>query len=307
MAVHVRQPVTPFDPATFESLRFVAREIDDDGHVTLRYALDEKLEFVERFELPPGTRVEAADRARIDGLLALLHWVAGVSYYKTAVPPDRRCETGAPPPATAALLEALYSEGLGEFAVVEWARPRCRARASPSRPAQPAPRARHGPLRACSSPSAAARTRTSRWRSCVGRASSFALFSVGDAPPIERTAEVAGLPRLLVRAASIRALRRSTAAGALNGHVPITAIVSCVALLTAALNGFDAVALANERSASSGQRGLRRHRGQPPVLQERARRALLRGAVAEVSGAVEHLLGAAPRLGARRSRARSHG
>ena len=41
-------------------------------------------------------------------------------------------------------------------------------------------------------------------------------------------------------------------AGALNGHVPITAIVSCVALLTAALNGFDAVAMANERSASAG-------------------------------------------------------
>jgi hypothetical protein len=34
--------------------------------------------------------------------------------------------------------------------------------------------------------------------------------------------------------------------------VPITAIVTCVALLTAALNGFDAVAMANERSASAG-------------------------------------------------------
>ena len=34
--------------------------------------------------------------------------------------------------------------------------------------------------------------------------------------------------------------------------MPITAIVTCVALLTAALNGFDTVAMANERSASAG-------------------------------------------------------
>jgi hypothetical protein len=63
---------------------------------------------------------------------------------------------------------------------------------------------------------------------------------------------VAGLPHLLVRRRLDPGLRALNEAGAINGHVPITAIVSCVALLTAALNGFDAVAMANERSASSG-------------------------------------------------------
>jgi hypothetical protein len=42
------------------------------------------------------------------------------------------------------------------------------------------------------------------------------------------------------------------AAGALNGHVPVTAIVACTALLCAQLHDLDAVALANERSASQG-------------------------------------------------------
>ena len=50
------------------------------------------------------------------GLLDLLHWVAGVSYYKLAAPGSVPCESGAPPPAAATLLEALYSEGLGELA-----------------------------------------------------------------------------------------------------------------------------------------------------------------------------------------------
>jgi hypothetical protein len=80
----------------------------------------------------------------------------------------------------------------------------------------------------------------------------LALFSLGDAPPIARTVAVAELPRLLATRTLDPGLRELNGAGALNGHVPITAIVSCVALLTAALNGFDAVAMANERSASAG-------------------------------------------------------
>jgi hypothetical protein len=80
----------------------------------------------------------------------------------------------------------------------------------------------------------------------------LALFSVGDAPPIARTVAASGLPRLLAKRTLDPRLRELNEVGAINGHVPVTAIVTCVALLTAALNGFDAVAMANERSASVG-------------------------------------------------------
>jgi hypothetical protein len=80
----------------------------------------------------------------------------------------------------------------------------------------------------------------------------LALFSVGDATPIAQTAAVAGLPRLIARRSLDPEIGALNAAGALNGHVPVTAVVSLIALLTAALNGFDAVAMANERSASTG-------------------------------------------------------
>ncbi len=80
----------------------------------------------------------------------------------------------------------------------------------------------------------------------------LALFSVGDAGPIARTATVAGLQHLVVRRRLDPQLAELNQAGALNGHVPITAIVSCVAILTAALHGYDSVAMANERSASHG-------------------------------------------------------
>ena len=42
------------------------------------------------------------------------------------------------------------------------------------------------------------------------------------------------------------------AKGALNGHVPITAIVSFIALAASFVHGFDTVVLSNERSADQG-------------------------------------------------------
>src|ERR1700694_5849369 len=116
MAADARQSPTLFEPARFQTFRFVHRELDAQGHVTLRYALDEEIGFVEQLDLPIEGELEEAERRRVEGLLSLLHWVAGVSYFKTAAPPAVSCETGPPPPAAGALLEALYSEGLGEFA-----------------------------------------------------------------------------------------------------------------------------------------------------------------------------------------------
>lgn len=258
MAADAKQSPALFDPTAFQTFRFVSRELDAHGHVTLRYALDEEIYFVEELDLPVEGGVREADRERLDGLLSLLHWVAGVSYFKTALPPSISCETGAPPPAAAALLEALYSEGLAELAYTN-------ALAGVPRPSFPAGQ-RPRPRTADTDPEAGDRGPLERVLVPVGGGKDsavaleivrrsgvgLALFSLGDAPPIARTVEVAGLPRLLARRTLDPSLVALNEAGAINGHIPITAIVSCVALLTAALNGFDAVAMANERSASAG-------------------------------------------------------
>ncbi len=306
MAAYVRQAPALFDPTSFERFRFTSRELDARGAVTLRYALDDELEFVETFELPladgldgpserqlgkEGGRLDGhgraargarklsdAERERVDGLLALLHWVAGVSYFKTALPPELGFETGTPPPATAKLLEALYSEGLGELAYTNrlpgLPRPRFGGGASPAPAnesaaaiAQPASHPRRT-LEPGTTPRRALVPGTTPRRALVpvggGKDSAvaieivrragcdLALFSVGDAAPIARTVAASGLARLLATRTLDPGLQALNEAGAYNGHVPVTAIVTCAALLTAALNGFDAVAMANERSASAG-------------------------------------------------------
>ncbi len=309
MATHARERQSSFHPEAFETFRFSARELDERGCVTLRYALDQDVEFVEEYDLPPGTPVGPAERERVEGLLSLLHWVAGVSYFKTAVPGAVACETGPPPPATARLLEALYSEGLAEFAYENGLpgvpRPAFAPGAAAERPllasGPAAERPALAPDPSTARPRAGDRGRPPRVLVPVGGGKDsivaleavrrsgreLALFSVGDAPPIARTVAVAGLPRLLCTRRLDPELAALNRAGALNGHVPVTAIVSCVALLTAALHGFDAVALAAERSASAGNvrwDGVEvNHQFSKSLRAER----LLRAAVAEAGPDVE--------------------
>lgn len=272
MATETTPARTQFDPGAFENFRFTACELDERGRVTLSYALDEEITFTEVFELPlgdPDRRLDEAEREGVDGLLALLHWVAGVSYFKTALPPKVSCETGAPPPPVAALLEALYSEGLAELAFTNGLPgvPRPRFSLSPQPGGgdrQSAPEnvrlasGAHGagpvdaPLGRALVPVGGGKDSAVALEIVRRSGCECALFSIGDAPPIARTAAVAGLPHLIARRTLDPGLPALNAVGALNGHVPITAIVSCVALLTAALNRFDAVAMANERSASAG-------------------------------------------------------
>jgi hypothetical protein len=237
-----------FDPGAFSVFRFTERSMDSGGLIRLRYALDDAYEFEERFQLPvpPG----GIDAQRIEGLLSLLHWIAGVSYYKTAVPPEVSSETGEPPPAAARLLEALYSEGLGELAVVNGLAELPRPSFGGAAGAAPVPRAPQE-LRRLLVPVGGGKDSAVAIEIVRRSGLETALFSVGDATAIERTVEAAGLPRLLATRRIDAQISELNARGALNGHVPITAIVALVALLTAALHDFDAVALANERSASA--------------------------------------------------------
>jgi hypothetical protein len=270
-----------FDPTACETFRFTARSLSPEGRVELRYALDDEHEFVERYELPvPDGGTIDPDAA--EPLLALLHWVAGVSYYKAALPPRIALETGAPPPATARLLEGVYSEGLGELAAVNdlaaLPRPSFEPGEPPGRPApEPPPRRVLVPVGGGKDSAVALEI--------VRRSGlELALFSVGDAAPIRRTAEVAGLPRLIVGREIDAHLLELNRAGAINGHVPVTVIVAAAAALTAALHGFDVVAFANERAASAGNFAWKGVEVNHQYAKSLAVEALMRDALAELVG-----------------------
>lgn len=246
-------PAPAFAPESVRAFRFTERAADwSTGVVRLSYALDDRHRFTETFTFPAPRAALAPDRvAALDAAVALLHLVAGVSYFKAAVPPRIEVEGPAPAPATARALERLYTLGLGEFA---WR--------------NDLPRVGHGiafPGDGASSPAPALGLAP---RSLVpvggGKDSVVSLaalarageevlaFSVGRKPSADAAARIEGVPMIHVDRALDPALFALNRAGAYNGHVPITAIVSCAAVIAALLHDCDSVVMSNERSASSG-------------------------------------------------------
>jgi hypothetical protein len=119
----VPSPQWEFRRDEIRVFRFVRCGFDaQTGVAQLVYAFDDGPELIETVTVPgapffngdaaiEGARAAAAERA-----LRLLHLIAGVSYYKAAVPPEIRIDSYAIDADTAALLESVYVNGLGEFA-----------------------------------------------------------------------------------------------------------------------------------------------------------------------------------------------
>ena len=219
------------------------------GLLTCGYSLDGR-EFTERITLPPGPRWRT-EAARAAARLVFL--LAGVSYYKTAAPPVIDLGQTALTEAELAFLREFYLQGLGEFAyriALDLTPLRFEARRSDARTPQP-------------------REPGSRPRALVPfgggidsivvverirRLADAALFVVSRPADrfaaIEEPAAVTGLPVVRAEREIDPQLLRSAELGFLNGHVPVTGILSAIAVLAAVLEDRDAVVMSNEWSAS---------------------------------------------------------
>lgn len=107
-----------FQREAVKAFRFVDCSLDlATGVARLVYAFDDGPALTETVSFPgapfalDGARAQAVQRA-----VRLLHLIAGVSYYKAAVPPQVVIEGDPIDADTAALLENVYRHGLGEFA-----------------------------------------------------------------------------------------------------------------------------------------------------------------------------------------------
>ncbi|MDX8151912.1 hypothetical protein SK069_09940 [Patulibacter brassicae] len=249
-----------FDPAAFATFRFVDVAIDEaSATVALRYALDDAVTFEETVSFPDVAWPQDAERrAALRRLAGLLHLLAGVSYFKTAAPPTIVLEPGAGPfggrltPRLRALLRDVYTLGLGEFAYVNRLDVRERGAWPAADDGGPGDVPRLAPTGRTLVPIGGGKDSVVALE-VVQRAGRDAVcFSVGTAGPIVASIAASGRPHALARRTLSPTIGEVNANGALNGHVPVTAIVSTIALMAAVLHGADAVAMANERSASEG-------------------------------------------------------
>ena len=183
--------------------------------------------------------------------LDLLHWVAGVSYWKIACRGEVRFAAGSPDAFQADALARVYQHGLAELA---W-RNQLEGRYWPEFEAADKPVPEHA--RALGLANRALVPMGGGKDSLVALERVRALgitaetVQVGSAPLIGRVAERAGTRHHVIRRTLAPELAAMNAAGALNGHVPITAINAAALVVAALLWDFDAVVFANERSADA--------------------------------------------------------
>jgi hypothetical protein len=256
-----------FERDAIATFRFVRCGFDAaTGVAQLVYAFDGGPELVERVTVPgapfapDAMRTSAAERA-----LQLLHLVAGVSYYKAAVPGDIRIESYAIDNDTAALLESIYVNGLGEFAYRNGLDLHGRihfpvARVSEAHPGAGGESAAFGLARATEFG-----LREHALVAIGGGKDSLvsieALRSLGIAQTvtwiggsqlIAACAQRTGLPTLNIGRQLAPQLFEYNRQGAWNGHIPVTAVNSAILVFAAVLLGVDQVVFSNERSASYG-------------------------------------------------------
>jgi hypothetical protein len=243
-----------FDRARIAAFRFTSCEFDPrTGEARLGYAFDDLPEMVETVRFPGAPfDLDAARVATVERAVRLLHLIAGVSYYKAAVPPSIAIDGASIDGATAELLRVLYENGLGEFAYRNGLDLRGRIRFPHAGPGAtsdaPAAGLRPHALVAIGGGKDSLVSIEALRRAGVDQTVSW----VGASPLIRACAERTGLPLLNITRSLAPALFEFNKQGALNGHIPVTAINSAILTVAAILQGADAVVFSNERSASYG-------------------------------------------------------
>jgi hypothetical protein len=237
------------DPRRAQVFRFV-RCGYADGVAELVYAFDNGPEMIERIRFPDAPALPEARKGAFDAALRMLHFIAGISYYKAGLPPRIEVETGVPDPATADLLDALYLHGLGEFAYRNGLD--LQGRIVFPRGSSPLPAAANVALpRRALVPIGGGKDSLVVVEGLKSAGVEATATWVGASPLIAAVAARTGLPMLNIGRELSPVLFDYNRMGAWNGHIPVTAINSAILACAAVLQGFDAIAFANERSASA--------------------------------------------------------
>lgn len=230
--------------------RYVGFELDSQGLLTCLYDLDGE-RFEEQIDCGATGGDFTGEAAQAAARLVFL--LAGVSYYKAGAPP-RIAVDGGLSVLEREFLRSFYVHGLAEFA---W---RTKGQVDLSDLVVDGPLREVEPVTAETSlghpliPFGGGIDSIVVVEQTRAGQPDAALFvaSTSDVPfePIERTAEITGLPVFRARRHLDPKILASAERGYFNGHVPVTGVLSALAVLLAVAHGRDSVVMSNEHSAS---------------------------------------------------------
>ena len=223
------------------------------GLVSLNYSFDGQLHFSEIIDFGvrdaalSGDRLKAFERA-----ISYLQIAAGISYYKSLLPRVIRIENIELDEDVLSFFQSFYKDGLGEFAYrndIDLSGRINFVSDAPPKICQAYPLDLKDRAVVLFGGGKDSIVSTEIVQS-MNKA--FSLFCVNPVPEMLDGVEAAEAGLIKVRRTLDSALFELNENGAYNGHVPITGILSFIAVAASILHGFDTIVLSNERSASEG-------------------------------------------------------
>lgn len=243
--------------------QFTFSGFDEDimhGLVRFRYGLshgDDTYHFTETLSfLPPvSIRYKTIPQGIITGILESLHLLLGISYWKTFCPKRIIIENNTLDRDQAEFWNVLYTKGLGEFyfknsldfrGLVEFPfiTP---AKSFAKTDSHLSTQDRALVLLGAGKDSIVSAELLKKYKK------DFSLFSLNEWPVIGEAAREIGASLISIhRSIDPQLFEVNKLQGALNGHIPITAMFSLTGMLAAILYGYRYVIASNEESASYG-------------------------------------------------------
>jgi hypothetical protein len=251
------------NPIITSAKQFIFRSYSFDsttGDVALTYAIDDD-EFVEHLRFPLLPTAYPLQPTVLNAALFALHLVAGVSYYKAKLPPEIVIESGVLTAEQAQFWNDLYTCGLGEFfyrnnldfrGYIKFPTPSdspsIEGESYSSLPLSKGESEGMGVLL----PLGGGKDSLVAAELLRSAGIDFACVMFGNHARIREVAAEVGKPLFQIARTIDPKLIALNAAGAWNGHVPITAYVSIASMRVALFHGKRDVIFANERSANVG-------------------------------------------------------
>lgn len=217
------------------------------GTLTLRYSFDGTVPFTEVFHF--DFAFSDYNHQLLDRACQNLFFMAGVSYYKAYLAPEIIIKKGQLDTEGAAFFSKTYQRGLGEFFYVNKLDPRTPVTFPVTTDQMKPPQSTEissGLLVGIGG----GKDSLVSVELLRDKEADIATWSMDHKPQLTPLIDRIGLPHYWVSRTWDRTLLEHNDKGALNGHIPISAIIACVGTVVAVLSGKRDVIVSNEQSAN---------------------------------------------------------
>ena len=245
-----------FDPSVYTEFRYLDVRIDATSFTCeFDYELvgeGVRQSFTERLALTPVRSSDDVDWPRVRGIAVLLGAVMGLSYYKAAAPGTYAIAVEGMTQAGAEYLRQAIRHGMAEFAyrneLPGLLEPEIVLEKGPSQPwsAESHMTPTGDPL----VPIGGGKDSVVSVELLAAARMHPVQFAVNPNKIMYRVARIKGYPLISATRTLDPSILEINSSGGLNGHIPVTAINSLIAILQARLVGFGPVVMSLEASAS---------------------------------------------------------